>query len=186
MATATPWAWCGHCLNAAPSALRLASSSMGAARAVHEVGVGKTLNFALGGKSRIPGDSPLELPWTVEAVHDGNLAATGPFYRGMKMRLGPSPGLRYRGVRIVVATLAARSLRIRRCIAVGIEPTEQAILVNKSSVHFERTSRRLLRRFWWPRHPARMAADPTCRGSICGVAFGCKSVWPIIRLNAPV
>ncbi len=39
-----------------------------AAKAAHEVGVGKTLNFALGGKSRIPGDSPLELP-TVEALH---------------------------------------------------------------------------------------------------------------------
>ena len=45
-----------------------------------------TLNFALGGKSRIPGDSPLELPWTVEALHEGNFATTGPFYRGMKMR----------------------------------------------------------------------------------------------------
>ena len=131
-----------------------------AARAAHEVGVGKTLNFALGGKSRIPGDSPLELPWTVEAVHDGNFAATGPFYRGMKMRLGPSACLRYQGVRIVVATYKTQLADQAMYRYVGIEPSEQAILVNKSSVHFRADFTPIAEKILVAKAPGPMAADP--------------------------
>ena len=131
-----------------------------AAKAAHEVGVGKTLNFALGGKSRIPGDSPLELPWTVEALHEGNFAATGPFYRGMKMRLGPSACLRYQGVRIVVATYKTQLADQAMYRYVGIEPTEQAILVNKSSVHFRADFTPIAEKILVAKAPGPMAADP--------------------------
>ncbi len=131
-----------------------------AAKAAHEVGLGKTLNFALGGKSRILGDSPLELPWAVEAIHDGNFAATGPFYRGMKMRLGPSACLRYQGVRIVVATYKTQLADQAMYRYVGIEPTEQAILVNKSSVHFRADFTPIAEKILVAKAPGPMAADP--------------------------
>jgi microcystin degradation protein MlrC len=131
-----------------------------AAKAAHEIGVGKTLNFALGGKSRIPGDSPLQLPWVVEALHDGNFAATGPFYRGMKMRLGPSACLRHQGVRIVVASFKTQLADQAMYRYVGIEPTGQAILVNKSSVHFRADFTPIAEQILVAKAPGPMAADP--------------------------
>lgn len=131
-----------------------------AAKAAHEVGVGKTLNFALGGKSAIPGDSPLELPWTVEALHGGTFPTTGPFYRGMTMRLGPSACLRYQGVRVVVATYKTQLADQAMYRFVGIEPTEQAILVNKSSVHFRADFTPIAEKILVAKAPGPMAADP--------------------------
>jgi microcystin degradation protein MlrC len=131
-----------------------------AAKAAHEVGVGKTLNIALGGKSRIPGDSPLELPWTVEAVADGNVAATGIFYRGMKLRLGPSACLRYQGVRVVVASYKTQMADQAMYRYVGIEPKDQAILVNKSSVHFRADFTPIAETILVAKAPGPMAADP--------------------------
>ncbi len=131
-----------------------------AAKAAHEVGVGKTLNIALGGKSRIPGDSPLELPWTVEAIADGNVAATGIFYRGMKLRLGPSACLRYQGVRVVLASYKTQMADQAMYRYVGIEPKEQAILVNKSSVHFRADFTPIAETILVAKAPGPMAADP--------------------------
>jgi microcystin degradation protein MlrC len=50
--------------------------------------------------------------------------------------MGPSACLRIGGVRIVVTTNKAQMADQEMYRFVGIEPTEQAILVNKSSVHF--------------------------------------------------
>ena len=63
---------------------------------------------ALGGKSDIPGDAPFEGEFLVEALSDGRLTATGPFYGGSAHRLGPSACLRIGGVRIVVASRKAQ------------------------------------------------------------------------------
>lgn len=131
-----------------------------AAKAAHEIGVGKTLNFALGGKSGIPGDAPLQLPWIVEALHDGNFAATGPFYRGMKMRLGASACLRFQGVQIVVASYKTQLADQAMYRYVGIEPTRQAILVNKSSVHFRADFTPIAEQILVAKAPGPMAADP--------------------------
>ncbi len=131
-----------------------------AAKAAHEVGIGRTLRFALGGKSGIPGDAPLELPWRVEALADGQVAATGPFYRGMKLRLGPSACLSYKGVRLVVASYKTQLADQAMYRYVGIEPTEQAILVNKSSVHFRADFGPIAEAILVAKAPGPMAADP--------------------------
>jgi len=132
-----------------------------AARAAHEVGVGRTLNIALGGKSGIEGDAPLALPWRVEALADGRVAATGPFYRGMTLRLGPSACLAYQGVRLVVASYKTQLADQAMYRYVGIEPTEQAILVNKSSVHFRADFAPIAEAILVAKAPGPMAADPT-------------------------
>ncbi len=131
-----------------------------AARAAHEVGVGRTLNIALGGKSGIAGDSPLELPWLVESLADGRVAATGPFYRGMTLRLGPSACLSHQGVRVVVASYKTQLADQAMYRYVGIEPTEQAILVNKSSVHFRADFAPIAEAILVAKAPGPMAADP--------------------------
>jgi microcystin degradation protein MlrC len=107
-----------------------------AAAAAHAAGVGATIRVSLGAKSRIPGDLPLEADFVVEQLSDGRFIAPGPFYGGSRMNLGPSAALRIGGVRIVVGSRKAQMADQAMYRQVGIEPTEQAILVNKSSVHF--------------------------------------------------
>jgi microcystin degradation protein MlrC len=107
-----------------------------AAQAAHEAGVGNSVTLALGGKSGIPGDAPFKETFVVEKLSDGNFLAPGPFYGGRMMKMGPSACLRIGDVRVVVASHKTQLADQAMYRYVGIEPTEQKILVNKSSVHF--------------------------------------------------
>ena len=107
-----------------------------AAKVAHEAGIGAAVNLALGGKSNIPGDSPFVGEFTVEALSDGRLTATGPFYGGSRLDLGPSACLRIGDVRVVLASRKTQMADQEMYRFVGIEPRDAAILVNKSSVHF--------------------------------------------------
>ena len=107
-----------------------------AAAKAHDAGVGAHIDIALGGFSNVVGDAPFEGRFTVEAVSDGKLIASGPFYGGAPLDLGLSACLRIGGVRIVVISHKAQMADQQMYRFVGIEPTDQAILVNKSSVHF--------------------------------------------------
>jgi len=106
------------------------------AAAAHAAGVGASVKLALGGKSGIPGDSPYEESFTIETLSDGRFVANGPYYGGRDMDMGPSACLRIGDVRVVVASHKAQLADQAMYRFVGIEPTDQAILVNKSSVHF--------------------------------------------------
>ncbi len=106
------------------------------ADAAHAAGQGKTVKLALGGKSGIPGDAPFEGDFVVETLSDGRFIAPGPYFGGSQMDLGPSACLRIGDVRVVVGSRKAQLADQAMFRFVGIEPTEQSILVNKSSVHF--------------------------------------------------
>ena len=106
------------------------------ARAAHAAGTGATITLALGGKSGIAGDAPYRESFVVEKLSDGKFVAPGPYYGGRDMDMGPSAALRIGGVRVVVSSHKAQLADQSMYRYVGIEPTEQAILVNKSSVHF--------------------------------------------------
>jgi microcystin degradation protein MlrC len=106
------------------------------AKAAHAAGVGATVTLALGGKSGIPGDAPYKETFFVERLSDGKFVAPGPYYGGRDMEMGPSAALRIGDVRVVVSSHKAQLADQAMYRYVGIEPTEQAILVNKSSVHF--------------------------------------------------
>ena len=106
------------------------------AKAAHEAGEGATLTLALGGKSGIPGDAPYEESFVVEKLSDGKFVAPGPYYGGRDMDMGLSACLRIGDVRVVVSSHKAQLADQAMYRYVGIEPTTQSILVNKSSVHF--------------------------------------------------
>ncbi|QWG15183.1 M81 family metallopeptidase [Bradyrhizobium sediminis] len=106
------------------------------ALAAHAAGVGAVVTLALGGKSGIPGDEPYEETFVVEELSDGKFVAPGPYYGGRDMDMGPSACLRIGDVRVVVGSYKAQLADQSMYRYVGIEPTEQSILVNKSSVHF--------------------------------------------------
>jgi microcystin degradation protein MlrC len=106
------------------------------AKAAHTAGVGASVTLALGGKSGIPGDAPYQETFVVETLSDGQFIAPGPYYGGRGMDMGPSACLRIGDVRVVVSSHKAQLADQSMYRYVGIEPTEQSILVNKSSVHF--------------------------------------------------
>ncbi|WP_375789224.1 M81 family metallopeptidase [Bradyrhizobium sp. Pha-3] len=106
------------------------------AKAAHAAGVGATVTLELGGKSGIPGDAPYRETFVVEKLSDGKFVAPGPYFGGRDMDMGPSACLRVGDVRVVVGSYKAQLADQSMYRYVGIEPTAQKILVNKSSVHF--------------------------------------------------
>ena len=106
------------------------------AKAAHAAGKGATVTLALGGRSGIPDDAPYKETFIVENLSDGQFVATGPYYGGRDMDMGPSAALRIGDVRVVVSSYRAQLADQSMYRYVGIEPLEQSILVNKSSVHF--------------------------------------------------
>jgi microcystin degradation protein MlrC len=102
----------------------------------HHAGEGATIDVGLGAKSGLPGHQPYQANYRVERLGDGNFTATGPFYRGSRVRLGPMALLSLDGVRIVVASRKQQAADQSVFRHLGIEPAEQKILALKSSVHF--------------------------------------------------
>ena len=106
-----------------------------AAAAAHTAGVGATIELALGAGSGI-GAVPLVARFTVEALGNGQFTGTGAFYLGCKMNLGAMARLRLDGIQILVSTHKQQAADQAMFRHLGIEPTQQRILVLKSSVHF--------------------------------------------------
>jgi microcystin degradation protein MlrC len=129
------------------------------AKAAHAAGVGATVRLALGGKSGIPGDAPYEETFIVEKLSDGQFVAPGPYFGGRGMDMGPSAALRIGHVRVVVSSHKAQLADQSMYRYVGIEPTEQAILVNKSSVHFRADFESIAERLLICAAPGAMPAD---------------------------
>lgn len=107
-----------------------------AAAAAHAAGEGAQIELSLGGRSGIDDDAPYAGTFTVERLSDGHCHATGPYYGGAHLQLGPSACLRLGGVRIAVASEKAQMADREMFRFLGIEPEAQAILVVKSSNHF--------------------------------------------------
>jgi microcystin degradation protein MlrC len=129
------------------------------AEAAHAAGEGATVTLALGGKSGIPGDAPYEESFVVEKLSDGKFIAPGPYYGGRKMKMGPSACLRIGDVRVVVSSHKAQLADQAMYRFVGIEPTQQSILVNKSSVHFRADFEPIAERLMICAAPGAMPAD---------------------------
>jgi len=132
-----------------------------AALAAHAAGVGRSITLGLGGRSGISGDAPLAATFRVDAVSDGRVLCNGPFSRGARMELGPSACLAVDGVRIVVSSRKTQLADQALYRFVGIEPTEQAILVNKSSVHFRADFTPIAQEILVAAAPGPMIADPS-------------------------
>src|SRR5215831_17284162 len=130
------------------------------AKAAHQAGEGATVTLALGGKSGIQGDAPYKKAFVVEKLSDGQFIAPGPYFGGRLMEMGPSACLRIGDVRAVVASHKAQLADQAMYRYVGIEPTEQKILVNKSSVHFRADFEPIAEKLMICAAPGAMPADP--------------------------
>jgi microcystin degradation protein MlrC len=150
------------------------------AQAAHAAGQGATVRLAIGGKSGIPGDAPFEAEFLVESLSDGHLTASGPFYGGARLRLGPSACLRIGGVRVILASRKAQLADQQMFRFLGVEPLEAAILVVKSSVHFRADFEPIAETVLVCAAPGPMPVDPA--------ALPWKRLRPGIRIapNGPV
>jgi microcystin degradation protein MlrC len=108
----------------------------GAVELCWNAGMGHDIELRIGGKvDRFHGD-PLDVRGGVERLHDGRFAYKGPMGRGTVGNMGRTAVLKVGGVRIVLNEHRIQNYdpEIFRCV--GIEPTEQKIVVVKSVVHF--------------------------------------------------
>jgi len=145
------------------AALGLLIDKESAAQA-HEAGLGATLALSLGGKSRIPGDSPFQGEFTVERLGDGKFTCTGPMFKGFRMTLGNMALLRSKsapGVRVVIASRKVQAADQEMFRHVGIEPVRERILALKSSVHFRADFEPMAKEVLVVKAPGPALADPT-------------------------
>ena len=91
------------------------------------------------------------------------------------MELGLSACLEIEGVRIVLASRKTQLADQELYRFVGIEPTAQAILVNKSSVHFRADFQPIAREVLVVQSPGPALADP--------VDFAWQRLRPGIRMR---
>lgn len=110
-----------------------------AARAAHEAGVGAEIDIDLGGRYGYdPG--PYRTRVRVEALSDGVFTCRGAILGGVTVDLGPMARLRIidgrSDVHVAVASIRYQCLDQDLLRAVGIEPSEQAVVAVKSTIHF--------------------------------------------------
>ncbi|MEM7123093.1 MAG: M81 family metallopeptidase [Pseudomonadota bacterium] len=106
----------------------------------HQAGEGAVLSVDLGGKSGQDGQAPFNGDFRVERLGDGVFECTGEMYRGVTTNLGPMALLKVDGadcdVSVVVSSNRFQNLDQACFRHIGVEPTEQQILVVKSTVHY--------------------------------------------------
>ncbi len=131
-----------------------------AADRAHAAGLRTMVELDLGARSGPPGETPLHGKFEVVALGDGRFTATGPFYLGARMQLGPMALLRLDDVHIVVASRRQQAADRAMFHHLGADPQQFAVLALKSSVHFRADFGALARRILLIRAPGANLADP--------------------------
>ncbi|MFM2343276.1 MAG: hypothetical protein RLZZ592_2929 [Pseudomonadota bacterium] len=135
-----------------------------AAAAAHAAGPGAVLDIAIGQSIRDwagrDSEPPVPGPWTVRAVHAGDIVLKGPMSMGGEARLGLCARLEREGIQVVVSTGKTQMLDRELYRALGIVPETMALLVNKSSVHFRADFAPIARAILVAKATGPMPADP--------------------------
>ena len=107
-----------------------------AAAAAHAAGEGAEITIDLGGCTPLPGVTPFHGTFRVAKLSNGRFLCKGPCVGGREAALGPTALLMIGGVSIVVASKRMQAYDLEIFRHLGFEPTEQKILVVKSTCHF--------------------------------------------------
>jgi microcystin degradation protein MlrC len=107
-----------------------------AVEACLRAGVGGRVTIAVGGKVDDRHGAPLTVTGTVRTLSDGRFVHKGPMLRGLPGRLGPTAVLDVDGVKVILISLRWQTLDPEMLRFVGIEPTEEKIVVVKSTIHY--------------------------------------------------
>jgi microcystin degradation protein MlrC len=135
-----------------------------AAARAHEAGVGAFIELDVGacfGESvGVDGETPIHGRFQVVTLGDGRFTATGPFYLGSRMELGPMALLRIDDIHIAVASRKQQAADQAMFRHLGVEPQAFAVLVLKSSVHFRADFGPIAGRILVVEAPGPNTADP--------------------------
>jgi len=107
-----------------------------AAEAAWAAGEGADVALKLGAWTGGAKELPVDATFRVLKLHDGEIDAHGPFYRGAHLSLGKSALLLIEDVRVVVASKKVQTADRAMFTAFGIDPADENIVAVKSSVHF--------------------------------------------------
>jgi microcystin degradation protein MlrC len=131
-------------LIAAMLAAKLSNAAAGAlldpeaVRVIAAAGVGAEVTVTIGGRTDpTVGGGPLTVTGTVMAISDGRFVFEGPMFTGLPGTCGRSVCLRVDGLDIMIVSERMQMLDKNIFRAVGIEPTDKAILAVKSMQHFK-------------------------------------------------
>ncbi|WOF73926.1 M81 family metallopeptidase [Parvibaculaceae bacterium PLY_AMNH_Bact1] len=107
------------------------------AEAAHEAGIGAQVSLALGAHTGgAPEETPVSGDFKVLRLSDGEFDATGPYYDGIRISLGPTALLEVAGIKVVVGSKKVQCADQAMFSHVGLDPSQQKVVVVKSSVHF--------------------------------------------------
>jgi microcystin degradation protein MlrC len=126
----------------------------------HEAGRGARIEMSIGGTAPVKGESPLRGRFEVLALGDGAFTATGPFYSGARMELGPMALLRTGELTLAVASRKQQAADQAMFRHLGAEPSQYAVLALKSSVHFRADFGPIAQRILVVEAPGPNIADP--------------------------
>lgn len=124
-----------------------------------QAGVGNRVTMSLGGKSRIPGDEPVNAEFDVEYIGDGKCRFDGPMMHGVQADVGPVACLRLGGIRVVVSSGKSQMLDRNLFRTGNVQPEQMKILVVKSSVHFRADFQPIAQDILVAKAPGPMKAD---------------------------
>ena len=130
-----------------------------AAAAAHAVGVGGTLELALGGR-HANGGQPLQAVFGVERLGDGRFVTTGRVAGGNATDLGPMALLSVGGVNVVVTSRRMQAFDEAPFRHLGVDVRQSRILVLKSTCHFRADFAPLAHEVLCVLAPADHLADP--------------------------
>ncbi|GAA6156931.1 M81 family metallopeptidase [Pyruvatibacter sp. HU-CL02332] len=116
-----------------------------AANTAWAAGEGADVQLSLGAWTGGAREKPIEGKFKVLKLHDGEIDAHGPFYRGAHLSLGKSALLMIEDVRVVVASHKVQTADRAMFTAFGVEPAAENIVAVKSSVHFRADFQKIAR-----------------------------------------
>lgn len=106
----------------------------------HAVGTSSRFHGEIGGKSGLPGQSPVRAEFEVLALSDGSCRYSGEMYGGGIASMGKSAALKlylYRAeVDLVVTTIRNQCLDLAQFTHFGLNPMDYNTICVKSTVHF--------------------------------------------------
>jgi len=132
-----------------------------AADAAWAAGEGNEVTISLGAWTGSVAESPVSGAFEVMRLHEGEIDAPGPYYRGAHLSLGRSALLKFGDVRVVVASTKVQTADQEMFRAFGIDLEKENIIAVKSSVHFRADFQRMARDILVVASPGPNPADHT-------------------------
>lgn len=97
-------------------------------------GIGKEVDLKVGGKVDNLHGEPVAVKGRVRLISDGRFTYKGPYMTGEEIKMGPTVVLDCKGITLVLTTYKTMPFDLEQLRSLGIEPTDQKIIVVKSAI----------------------------------------------------